>query len=71
MKMNGTNNVEQFLDLTVVTDEKLLKLRDVAGDHLQESFQEYMAARDRTISIQLELVNRGIVKQNVTKDEEE
>lgn len=62
MKMNGTNNVESFDDLGQVTDEKLLKLRDVAGDHLQETFAEYMAARDRSIDIQLELVKRGIVK---------
>lgn len=62
MLTNGTNNVEQFVDLTAVTDEKLLKLRDVAGDHLQETFKEYMEARDRSIAIQLELVNRGIIK---------
>ncbi len=64
MKMNGTNNVESFDDLSQVTDEKLLKLRDVAGDHLQETFSEYMAARDRSIDIQLELVKRGIVKSD-------
>jgi hypothetical protein len=62
MQTNGTNNVEVFDDLSQVTDEKLLKLRDVAGDHLQETFTEYMAARDRSIAIQLELQNRGIVK---------
>lgn len=62
MKMNGTYDVEHFVDLTAVTDEKLLKLRDVAGDHLQDTFTEYMAARDRSIAIQLELQNRGIVK---------
>lgn len=62
MTMNGTSNVEVFDDLSKVTDEKLLKLRDVAGDHLQETFTEYMAARDRSIAIQLELQKRGIVK---------
>lgn len=62
MKTNGTYDVEHFVDLTVVTDEKLLKLRDVAGDHLRDTFTEYMAARDRSISIQLELQNRGIIK---------
>ena len=62
MKTNGTYDVEHFIDLTVVTDEKLLKLRDVAGDHLRDTFTEYMAARDRSIAIQLELQNRGIIK---------
>lgn len=62
MTTNGTYDVEHFVDLTAVTDEKLLKLRDVAGDHLQDTFTEYMAARDRSIAIQLELQNRGIVK---------
>lgn len=62
MQMNGTNSVEVFDDLSQVTNEKLLKLRDVAGDHLQETFTEYMAARDRSIAIQLELVNRQIIK---------
>lgn len=62
MKTNGTYDVENFVDLTLVTDEKLLKLRDVAGDHLQDTFTEYMAARDRSIAIQLELQNRGIIK---------
>ncbi len=63
MKTNGINDVEVFDDLTQVTDEKLLKLRDVAGDHLSETFAEYMSARDRSISIQLELERRGIIKQ--------
>lgn len=62
MKTNGTYDVESFVDLTAVTDEKLLKLRDVAGDHLQDTFTEYMAARDRSIAIQLELQSRGIIK---------
>lgn len=62
MKTNGTYDVEHFVDLTAVTDEKLLKLRDVAGDHLQDTFAEYMAARDRSIAIQMELQSRGIIK---------
>lgn len=65
MQTNGINNVEEFHDVTQVSDEKLLKLRDVAGDHLQETFTEYMAARDRSIAIQLELQKRGIIKSNV------
>lgn len=65
MQTNGTYDVEHFVDLTAVTDEKLLKLRDVAGDHLQETFTEYMSARDRSIAIQLELQKRGIIKQSV------
>lgn len=65
MQTNGINSVEEFDDVTQVSDEKLLKLRDVAGDHLQETFTEYMAARDRSIAIQLELQKRGIIKSNV------
>lgn len=62
MNTNGINNVEEFDDLSQVTDEKLLKLRDVAGDHLQDTFADYMAARDRSIAIQMELEKRGIIK---------
>lgn len=65
MQTNGINSVEEFDDVTQVSDEKLLKLRDVAGDHLQETFTEYMAARGRSIAIQLELQKRGIIKSNV------
>ena len=64
MKTNGINDVENFDDLTKVSDEKLMKLRDVNGDHLQETFTEYMSARDRSIAIQLELIKRGIVKMD-------
>lgn len=64
MQTNGTYDVEHYVDLTAVTNEKLLKLRDVVGDHLQDTFAEYMAARERSIAIQLELVKRGIVKMN-------
>lgn len=62
MKTNGINNVEVFDDLTQVSDEKLLKLRDVAGAYLHKTFKDYMEARDHTIAIQLELQTRGIIK---------
>jgi len=62
MQTNGTNNVEVFDNLTQVTDEKLLKLRDVAGAYLQKTFKDYQEAREHSIAIQLELQNRGIVK---------
>jgi hypothetical protein len=49
-------------DLSGVSDDKLIKLRDVAGAYLNKTYTDYMEARDHSIAIQLELQNRGIVK---------
>lgn len=60
MKTLGTNETGE-ISLQEVTNDKLIKLRDVARDHLQEYFKEYMEARDRVIQIQQEMIKRGIV----------
>lgn len=60
MKTLGTNETGE-ISLQEVTNDKLIKLRDAARDHLQESFKEYMEARDRVIQIQQEMIKRGIV----------
>ena len=60
MKTLGTNETGE-ISLQEVTHDTLIKLRDVARDHLQESFKEYMEARDRVIQIQQEMIKRGIV----------
>lgn len=62
MKTSGINEVESWEDLSKVSNEKLVKLRDVARDNERETFSEYMDARQRTIDIQMELTKRGIVK---------
>lgn len=62
MQTNGINSVESFHDLSKVPNEKLLKLRDVAGEYLRETFADYQEARDHVIAIQMELQTRGIIK---------
>ncbi|BDU12263.1 hypothetical protein [Escherichia phage phiWec190] len=60
MKTNGINNTGE-LSLENVTNDKLIKMRDVALDHLQDSFKEYMEARDRVLEIRQAMVKRGMV----------
>ena len=60
MKTNGINNTGE-LSLENVTNDKLIKMRDVALDHLQDSFKEYMEARDRVFEIRQAMVKRGMV----------
>lgn len=65
MKTTGLNDgvvVESWDDLSNISDDKLIKLRDVAGAYLQKTFKEYIEAREHSIAIQMELVGRGIVK---------
>ena len=62
MQTNGINSVESFDDLSKVSDEKLLKLRDVSREYLQETFADYQDARNRVIAIEMQLQTRGITK---------
>lgn len=60
MKTNGINDTGE-ISFKDVSDDKLIKLRDVAVDHLQETFQEYMAAREHVLEVRSEMIARGIV----------
>lgn len=62
MKMTGTNEgivVKSWDDLSTISTDKLIKLRDVARDHLNETYNEYMDARNKSMAIQLELSKRS------------
>ncbi|WNL63450.1 hypothetical protein [Citrobacter phage Tr1] len=69
MKTTGTNDegvvVQSWDDLSNISDDKLLKLRDINKDHLQETFAEYMDARNHSMNIHLELSKRGVIKATV------
>ena len=52
-------------DLSGVSDDKLIKLRDVSGAYLQKTFADYQEAREHSIAIQMELQKRGIIKPKV------
>lgn len=60
MKMNGINETGE-ISFKNVPDDKLIKLRDVAADHLQETFKEYMEAREHVLQVRSEMVARGII----------
>lgn len=47
--------VEDFSDLSKVSTEKLLKLRDVANDNLIEAQNEAVKAHKRLVDIRTEL----------------
>ena len=61
MKMTGNETgevVRSWEDLSNIPTDKLIKLRDVIKDHLKESYDEYMDARNKAIAIQTELSSR-------------
>ncbi len=58
MKMNGHNVVEDFDNISEVTTDKLIKLRDVAKDNVSEAWDVYREALDRHTQIEIEISKR-------------
>lgn len=58
MKMNGHNVVEDFDNLSEVTTDKLIKLRDVSKDNVSEAWDVYREALDRHTQIEIEISKR-------------
>lgn len=63
MKTIGINDtgevVKSWDDLSGIPTDKLIKLRDVCRDHLNETYKEYMEARDHSLAIRMELAKRN------------
>lgn len=66
MKTTGMNDTGEITKhgLSGISTDKLIKLRDVARDHLEETFREYMAARNYNVEIHEELKARGVVSED-------
>lgn len=57
--------VEDFSDLSKVSTEKLLKLRDVASDNLIEAQKEALKAHKRLVDIRTELGARKNAEETI------
>lgn len=53
--------IEDFTELKNLSVEKLIKLRDVLGDEVAETFRAHSEAVDRWNSIKVEIANRMVV----------